>query len=390
MLRCLTVACVLLFSGFGNAPAARPAPQAAVTATATPSGLSTDAAPDIDQPKKEKRGSFVVAPIPVFSEFVGGGVVVVAGYVFQFNKEDEISRPSTVGLAAAITRNGTHGGIIGGQLNFGENKYQTTALFGNGKLIGEFFGIGRVPGRDAPPSVDIEARGTFFFIEGMRNWGNNIFIGPRYQFRRLSFAYHREPPPGGFIIPDRDRGIRTNTAAFGFHIQRDMRDNTFYPTKGSILDINGNYFAPAFGSDRTYQTYRAYYNGFRSIDKKQVIAYRGMVCGVDTDAPFYDLCFYGGSDDLRGYTTGQFQDRRQIAGQVEYRRVLPKRFGFVAFAGVGGTAPTFSAFSWDRLMPSAGVGLRFTLEKKHHINYRIDYGFGREGGGLSIGIGEAF
>jgi len=303
------------------------------------------------------------------------------------DRSDTVSRPSTAGFVGAITRNGTHGGLIGAQLNFGRNKYQTTGLFGNGKLIGEFFGIGRIPGRPAL-SVDIEGRGTFFFIEGMRNLWKDIFIGPRYQFRKLRFNYARPPREGGFVIPARE--IRTNTAALGFHIQRDKRDSTFYPTKGSVLDINANFFGGAFGSDRNYQTYRAYYNGFRSLDKKQVIAYRGLVCGVDTDTPFYDLCFFGGSDDLRGYTTGRFQDRRMFAVQGEYRRLLRGRFGVVAFAGVGGTAPRFSAFRSDQLMPSAGVGLRFVLDKKNHINYRVDYGFGRSGGGFSIGIGEAF
>ncbi|MGH9880820.1 MAG: hypothetical protein ACRD6N_05240 [Pyrinomonadaceae bacterium] len=41
-------------------------------------------------------------------------------------------------------------------------------------------------------------------------------------------------------------------------------------------------------------------------------------------------------------------------------------------------------------MPAAGAGLRFTLDKKNHINYRIDWAVGREGHTLSIGIGEVF
>ena len=30
-----------------------------------------------------KRGEFVIAPVPVFSPFFGGGLVVIAAYVFQ-------------------------------------------------------------------------------------------------------------------------------------------------------------------------------------------------------------------------------------------------------------------------------------------------------------------
>ena len=47
-------------------------------------------------------------------------------------------------------------------------------------------------------------------------------------------------------------------------------------------------------------------------------------------------------------------------------------------------------FRSDALLPGVGAGLRFTLDKKNHINYRVDYAFGRDGRTLSIGVGEAF
>jgi hypothetical protein len=62
----------------------------------------------------------------------------------------------------------------------------------------------------------------------------------------------------------------------------------------------------------------------------------------------------------------------------------------VAFGGLGGTGRKWSDFRSDQLLPAGGVGLRFKLDKKNHINYRIDLGFGRAGRTLSIGVGEAF
>ena len=72
------------------------------------------------------------------------------------------------------------------------------------------------------------------------------------------------------------------------------------------------------------------------------------------------------------------------------RRELPKRLGVVAFAGIGGVANRWNAFRSDEFLPAAGAGLRFKLDKKNHINYRIDWAIGRAGRTLSIGIGEAF
>jgi hypothetical protein len=62
----------------------------------------------------------------------------------------------------------------------------------------------------------------------------------------------------------------------------------------------------------------------------------------------------------------------------------------VAFAGVGAVAPRFSEVGTDDLLPAGGGGLRFRLLKKYPINFRVDYGFGKVGNTLSIGVLEAF
>ncbi len=221
----------------------------------------------------------------------------------------------------------------------------------------------------------------------MRNFGKKIFVGPRYQYRKLTASLGGVPTPGGFEIPAID--INSTTAALGFHVQRDLRDNSFYPRKGSLFDFKADFFAKPLGSNRTYQTYAVSYNGYHSIGKKQVIAYRGKACSVSETAPFFDLCLYG-SSDLRGYTTGEFQDRRMFATQVEFRQELPYRLGLVGFAGFGGVAPKWDQFQFNKLLPAAGIGLRFKLDKTNNINYRVDLGFGRNGHTLSLSVTEAF
>ena len=79
-----------------------------------------------------------------------------------------------------------------------------------------------------------------------------------------------------------------------------------------------------------------------------------------------------------------------LAAQGEYRHELRYRLGLVAFAGIGGIAPRWDKFRLDKLLPSAGVGIRFKLNKLNHINYRADFGFGRDGYTISLGVTEAF
>jgi hypothetical protein len=339
------------------------------------------------KPKKPKRGQLIIAPIPISSPAVGSGLVLAVGYVFKLNQEDKTSPPSTVGLVGAFTNSGTRGGGIGGRLYFSENKYQTTFALVKGRVNFDFFGVGIRPGRE-PVSVPLKMGGTILFGEFMRNVGKDIFIGPRYQRRNLYVRLDGLQTPGGFEIPEID--LKAVSSSLGFHVQRDKRDSTFYPTKGSLFDVTGDFFAKGLGSNRQYQNYKVSYNGYRELAPKQILAYRGMVCASYQDVPFYDLCLYGTSSDLRGYTGGENQNRRMFATQAEYRRELKGRFGMVAFAGLGGIASRWNAFRADELLPAAGAGLRFTLDKKNRINYRVDFGVGRGGHTLSIGVGEAF
>jgi hypothetical protein len=339
------------------------------------------------KPKKPKRGQLVVAPIPVSSPAVGSGLVLVGLYVFKVKEDDKKSPPSVVGLVGAFTNNGSRGAALGGRLYFSENKYQTTFAVAKGRANFDFFGIGRRPS-EIGISVPLRVEGTIFFGEFMRNVGRDIFIGPRYQHRNLIIGLDGDQTPGGFEIPAIDRD--TVSAALGIHVQRDKRDSTFYPRKGSLLDVTGDFFAKGLGSRRQYQTYKVSYELYHSLAPKDVLAYRGMICSANQNVPFYDLCLYGTQSNLRGYTGGEFQNRRMFATQAEFRRELKGRFGVVAFGGIGGIARRWNEFRTDELLPAAGAGLRFTLDKKNHINYRIDWALGRDGHTLSIGIGEAF
>jgi outer membrane translocation and assembly module TamA len=98
----------------------------------------------------------------------------------------------------------------------------------------------------------------------------------------------------------------------------------------------------------------------------------------------------GTHNDVRGYDTGRYRDKLMLTSQLEYRRELPKRLGFAAFFGLGEVAPEVGKFNADNLKPAGGVGIRYTLAKKNHVNFRVDYAVGLDGGGVYMGVTEAF
>jgi hypothetical protein len=339
--------------------------------------------------KKKRRGEFVIAPIPTHSPVLGSGLDLGVGYIFQLDPNDKVSPPSAVGAGGFFTSNGSKGFGLGGKLYLKEDRYRLTAAAGRGHVNYDFFGTGLING-NAGVSIPIKSDGKFLFGELLRRVAPHVYVGGRFQYRKLDISIAPDVGGGSHRIEIPEIELNAQTVALGLKASRDTRDDSFYPTAGSSLDFTGDFFDQAWGSRFEYQTYKLSFNKYERLSAHQVLAFRATVCAANGRVPFYDLCLYGASNDLRGYTAGRFQDRRMFATQAEYRRELPKRLGLVAFGGVGGVARELNEFRSDALLPAAGLGLRFRLTKKTHVNFRADYAVGRDGHTVTVGIGEAF
>ena len=158
-----------------------------------------------------------------------------------------------------------------------------------------------------------------------------------------------------------------------------------------FFDFISDFYSQELGSKFSFQSYGVTFNKYKSLNEKQVVAFNAYFCGTGGDPPFYGNCIYGTNNELRGYTAGQYLDRYMIATQAEYRLALPKRFGVVAFAGIGEVIPgAGQLFRSSNFLPAGGGGLRFMVSKKYHVNLRADFAAGKDGHTLSLGIGEAF
>jgi len=115
-----------------------------------------------------------------------------------------------------------------------------------------------------------------------------------------------------------------------------------------------------------------------------------MLCGLDGDPPFYELCLFGLRSDIRGYQAGRYRDRLMYAVQSEYRKTLGQRWGVVLFAGAGEVAKNWDSFSADNILPAGGTGIRFNLSKTRRINMRADIAYGKNGWSWNFSLGEAF
>jgi hypothetical protein len=131
-------------------------------------------------------------------------------------------------------------------------------------------------------------------------------------------------------------------------------------------------------------------NLYRPLSSQATLAVRAGLCSASSGAPYYDMCKFGSSNDLRGYLSDRYRDGATWAVQVELRQHLFGRFGATAFAGVGGIAPRVDDFDTSRILPAAGIGLRYMAAKSNKVNFRLDYAFGRDSSAVYFSLGEAF
>ena len=347
-----------------------------------PAAVGPDEGPSVRPPSAE----WVIAPIPFSNPTIDTGLILGLAYVFPIDKHDLHSPPSTVAVGGMYSSNGSRAVGGGARTYLNEDRQRIAGGIGAYDVRYDFFGTGNEAG-DRGVSIPIRQRGEAFQIEYLHLWRNDIYIGGRYSFSesRTSLEFDGDPPFD--VLPDE---LRSTTGAIGLRVQRDTRNSTFYPRDGVFLVAGVDFYDDIWGSDFTYQAYEIAYNRYQTLDEQAVLASRAYVRQTAGRAPFYALSLFGSHNDLRGYTAGQYRDSLMNALQTEYRRALAKGFGYVVFAGLGEVAPRLGELNFDGILPSVGVGLRYTIADENHINLRIDFAYGKSGGAVYFGAGEAY
>ncbi len=341
------------------------------------------------QAAKGDGNEWVVAPIPIYNPTFGGGLGVVAGYLFRIDAEDKETPPSMVGGGAFTTDSGSWGAALGGKLNLDGDRWRLLSALGGGEVRYDFAGIGTTAGGSGV-DVPVAIKTAGVIAEALYRVYDPIYIGPRLQYSRVRTSFDEDDLTGelGNLISEAE--IAATTASAGVHIQADTRDSSFWPSRGGVADLRADFFDESLGSDFEYRVTQASYNHFLPLSEGLVLGARGYGRFAGADVPFFALSYFGSGADLRGYTLGTYQDRMLLAGQAEIRWKFLPLWGLVGFAGIGQVAPDLDEFHGDDLLPSIGGGIRFTVAPENGINLRLDFAAGKDDYAFYFGVGEAF
>ena len=169
--------------------------------------------------------------------------------------------------------------------------------------------------------------------------------------------------------------VEYNATGISLFVEFDSRDAISNPQRGVYVAAQVKVRPKGMGNvGQTLWSGRLVLDYYQRLWRGAVLAFdlRGEWNSEGT--PWVYNALIGGSQSMRGYYAGRFNDLCAVTLQAELRQNIYKRLGAVAWGGAGNVFHSFRTFSWHKTLPTYGVGLRYELRKG--VNLRLDYGFG--------------
>lgn len=330
----------------------------------------------------EKPIDISFAAYPTYTTESSLGLGAMVSGLYRTNRVDSTLLPSDVKLQASISLTGQYSvEAVGNNFFDRKNRLSYTVKFENKPL--DFWGISYDACRVNPVSyytrqeLSLEADYKYMVFP-------NFFLGGI-----LDVSYNNIAKIGDVAYLQGQRESYYLTGV-GVSLTYDTRNSISNPTKGVHIMLQELiYPAPLGTAGKSVFSTTFIGNYYQKLWKGSVLAFDvyGEYNGKDVPWPLRPEIGEG-SSRMRGYYRGSFIDNNMLSGQIELRQHIYSRFGAVVWVGCGTVFPSFKELKGSNLLFNYGLGIRF--EFKHNVNFRVDYGFGHEMGGLVVTLSEAF
>ncbi len=314
--------------------------------------------------------------------FGAGGIIV-----FYTKSDDPNLKPSKIGFGGFYSTNKQYKISANPALYFNENKLFIRTPISFGVFIDKFWGIGNDTQENGTEQYERETIAASFILQSPPILFSASRSGLIIDYDKTTITDKKENE-----LIKNDSIVGNNGGelfGIGYDLTWDSRDNIFFPNKGGY-----QYFkliAYSGFSDYSFGFLELDVSRYMSFKEDHVFAFNFYMSAAFGTVPFYKLPALGGQNRMRGYFYGRYRDNFYATLQLEYRQYFSKRFGFVAFGGLGDVSSEFITYDFSNLKYSVGGGLRYLFNKKQKINLRMDIAIGKDGNtGIYFGLEEAF
>jgi outer membrane protein assembly factor BamA len=339
-----------------------------------------------EEKKAQKKNQLLVLPIIYYTPEtkIAGGV---GGLYYLRTLEDELKgRPSTIFVDLIYTQKKQSIFEITPDVYLKKGKFHLVGYAGLKDYTENFYGIGS--GTTDNMEEDYSYRSFKLKCSLRDRIGSSFYAGLQYDFEHSKIT---EIEPGGMLDTGYILGSEGGTiSGLGILLIQDNRDSTFFPTKGTLLQLQASLFFRAIGSDYNFQKYNLDYRQYVTVFSKHVLAFQENVSITSGHVPFQWLPFLGGPWIMRGYIQGRFRDKKAIFFQMEYRMPLFWRLSAAGFVGYGDVADKLKSFELNNFKITGGLGIRYQINRMSGTNVRLDFGFAEGNFSVYAMINEAF
>jgi len=350
--------------------------------------ISQLVAQDNSDSSKVKKIEYAYYPFAFYTpetQFAFG----VGGLAYSRLGFEQELQPSKLQASAYYTTNSQYSVSVIPTLYFGGSaKVISESKFIYSKEISKFYGIGNDTPEYENPEYEISLFRFYTEIGSQIGLIRNFHLGLIYEYTINDIIDKRE---NKILINNEVVGSNGgNTSGLGFLLIVDHRDNIFYPTMNGFFKFRMILNGSDLGSDFTYNRLVVDFRRYFNLGNSHIIAGQVYTEATKGDVPFFKLPALGGSHRMRGYFQGRYADEVYLTWQIEYRKIIWRRIGAVAFFGMGDVASNFSNLKITQFKYSYGFGLRYVFDEEERLNVRMDIGFGENTNGLYFSLEEAF
>ena len=260
---------------------------------------ASDRIEDVADQAVAARGAtdLVLAPIPSFSPTLGAGVAPAAILLYRPAGSPE---PWTTGAVGLYTSNGSWAAGALHRMSLDGDRFRVSALGGYGSFNLKFYGIGDHSRREP---LRIRQTGTLGVTDGLVRVAPDLHVGARARYLDLATTIRRSPRDSDVAIAARE--LKSRVVVIGPSFEYDRRDQPFAPTSGVFVAGRWLFGSDELGSDFTHNRLNLDANLYKSLGANDVLAVRAALCRASGSAPFFEVCQFGQSNDLRGYASGE-------------------------------------------------------------------------------------
>jgi len=368
-----TLGFVIGFAFFGSPPSSAgegPSPAEEMLQADTDQDPATDSAAG---PTGEAKKPWLITPTLSADPKLGANVGGLVAYVKKLDAE---STPSMFGLSVSYSDTDSSTGALFGQLYWGQDTRRMTLLAATAEVNNEyddFLNLGSaVETQDSVHSFAARYMQQFRpggWFAGIQGVSTNYTVGADDSLQ-------------GVIDQIGLSGF--DATGLGLILQHDTMDNQRDPGAGHLFTLHNIAYRKTFGGESSFDVGLLDLSWYHSLGKAwskrtaraPVIAVQ-LTARVTDDAPPSGFS----SVTLPSYTRGNYLSQHYSHLLVDGRFPITKKFGLVAFGGVGcqfGVDILNRDVSCDdALFPAFGAGVSYMLKEEASVLIRLEFAKGK-------------